>query len=65
VNWEKFMHNKTADEFYQMVREHLVEEGRATSSKFMGDAERLIINGTFSGDDMKKFMEDNDITIVE
>jgi hypothetical protein len=59
------MHNKTADEFYQMVREHLVAERRATSSKFMGDAEMLIINGTFSGDDMKKFMEDNDITIVE
>lgn len=59
------MPNKTADEFYQMVREHLVAEGRATSAEFMGDADMLIINGTFSGDDMKKFMEDNDITIVE
>jgi len=59
------MPNKTADEFYQMVREHLVKEGRATSVEFTGDADMLIINGTFSGDDMKKFMEDNDITIVE
>lgn len=59
------MPNKTADEFYQMVREYLVTEGRATSAEFMGDADMLIINGTFSGDDMKKFMEDNDITIVE
>jgi len=48
-----------------MVREYLVAEGRATSAEFMGDADMLIINGTFSGDDMKKFMEDNDITIVE
>ncbi len=59
------MPNKTADQFYQMVREHLVAEGRATSTEFMGDADMLIVNGTFSGDDMKTFMEDNDITIVE
>jgi hypothetical protein len=26
------MPNKTADQFYQMVREHLVAEGRATSA---------------------------------
>jgi len=59
------MINKTADEFYQMVREYLVAEGRATSADFMGDADRMIADGTFSTDDMKKFMTDNEITIIE
>lgn len=59
------MPNKTGEEFYQMVREHLVAEGRATSAEFNGDADRMIINGTFSADDMKKFMTDNNITIVD
>lgn len=59
------MPNKTGEEFYQMVREYLVEQGKATSAEFMGDADRMIMNGTFSADDMKKFMTDNNITIVD